>query len=160
MATVQQDYSEFLHYLLGWVCSKHVAQTVSRRYSRAAEVIIADKSDVRDPIRLHHELCKELPAPKPFQMILEQWHMANGMIQSLELASHIVCFQVCRFLKPDVVDRSALDLGDLRMRLPCFTDRRLNIAHISYRVVALVHYSGNSNGGHYNCVVSFVTVIW
>ena len=37
--TIQQDYSEFLHYFLGWVSSKHVAQTISRRFSRADEVI-------------------------------------------------------------------------------------------------------------------------
>ena len=36
------------------------------------------------------------------------------MIQALELASHIVCFQICRFIEPGTSDRSAFDFGNLR----------------------------------------------
>ena len=43
-ANVQQDYSEFLQYFLGWVSSTHVAQTISRRFSRADEVVTEAKS--------------------------------------------------------------------------------------------------------------------
>ena len=42
------------------------------------------------------------------------------------------------------------------MYLPCFTDARLMIARIPYHVAALVHYSGNSRGGHYNCAVAVI----
>ena len=42
-ANVQQDYSEFLQYFLGWVSSTHVAQTISRRFSRADEVVTEAK---------------------------------------------------------------------------------------------------------------------
>ncbi len=76
------------------------------------------------------------------------------MLQALELASHIVCFQICRFLDSSTSDRTAFDFGDLKMYLPCFTDARLNVARIPYQVAAWVHYSGNSSGGHYNCAVA------
>ena len=44
--TTQQDYSEFLHYFLGWVCSRHVASTARRRFSRADEVVIAETKTI------------------------------------------------------------------------------------------------------------------
>ena len=97
-ATIQQDFGEFLHYFLGSVCSKHVALTISRRFSRADEVVIAEKSDVHAPVLLHSVLWAGLCIPKRFQNILDNWQHTNGMIQALDLASHIVCFQICRLL--------------------------------------------------------------
>ena len=38
-STTQQDYGEFLHYLLGWIHSRHVVLTTSRRFLRANEVV-------------------------------------------------------------------------------------------------------------------------
>ena len=155
-ATTQQDYSEFLHYFLGWVSSKHVAQTISKRFSRAEEVIVEAKSDVHDPILLHFDLWADICTPKRFQHVIDKWHNTNEMLQALELASHIVCFQICRFLDTTTSDRTAFDFGDLKMYLPCFTDARLNVARTPYHVAALVHYSGNSRGGHYNCAVAIL----
>ena len=151
----EQDYSEFLQNFLGWVSSKHVTRTISRRFSRADEVIIEVKSDVHDPILLH-SLWSDLCTPKRFQNIVDNWHHTNGMIQALELTSHIVCFHICRFQDASNSDRSALDFRDLKVYLPCFTDSRLGVARIPYQVAALVHYSGNSRGGHYNCAVAFL----
>ena len=154
---MQQDYSEFLHYFLGWVSSKHVAQTISRRFSRADDVVVEAKSDVHDPILLHYDLWADLCSPKRFQQVIDKWHHTNGMLQALDLASHIVCFQICRFLNSSHSDRTAFDVGDLKMHLPCFTDARLSVARIPYQIAALVHYSGNSRGGHYNYWLSCVT---
>ena len=153
---MQQDYSEFLHYFLGWVSSKHVAQTISRRFSRSDAIITEAKSDVHDPILLHHDLWKDLGNTPRFQHVIDNWHHTNGMIQALDLASHIVCFQICRFLDTSTSDRTAFHLGELKMYLPCFTDARLSVARIPYQIAALVHYSGNSRGGHYNCAVAIL----
>ena len=143
-ATAQQDYSEFLQYFLGWVGSKHVAQTISRRYSIADAVAIEAKSDVHDPILLDFDLWSDICNPKCFQTIIDRWHLTNGMFHALELASHIVCFQICRFIEPCRSDRSPLDFGELKLYLPCFTGNRLGLARIPYNVAALAHYSGNS----------------
>ena len=152
--STQQDYSEFLHYFLGWVSSKHVAQTISRRFSRADEVIVEAKSDVHDPILLHYDLWEDLCSPIRFQQIIDRWHHTNGMLQALDLASHIVCFQICRFLDTSHSDRTAFDIADMQLHLPCFTDARLSVARIPYKIAALVHYHGNAKGGHYNCAIA------
>ena len=78
------------------------------------------------------------------------------MLRALEQASHIVCFQICRFQDATAVDRTAFDYGNLRAYLPCFTDSRLSVARIPYQIAALVNYSGNARAGHYNCVVAFL----
>ena len=119
-------------------------------------MVVEAKSDVHDPILLHLDLWADLCTPKRFQHVLDKWRNTNGMLQALELASHIVCFQICRFLDTSTSDRTAFDFGDLKMYLPCFTDARLNVARIPYQIAALVHYSGNSRGGHYNCAVAIL----
>ena len=78
------------------------------------------------------------------------------MLQAIEQASHILCFQICRFQDATTIDRTALDFGNLLAFLPCFTDARLSIARIPYQIAALVHYNGNARGGHYNCVIAFL----
>ena len=155
-STTQQDYGEFLHYFLGWICSRHVAVTTSRRFLRATEVVIAEKSDACSPILLHSDLWVNLAPPKQFQHVLDQWHHSNGMLQAVEQASHILCFQICRFQDAHTIDRTALDFGDLRVVLPCFIDASLSIAKIPYQITALVHYHGNARGGHYNCVIAYL----
>ena len=153
-STTQQDYGEFLRYLLGWICSRHVALTTSRRFLRANELVIAEKSDAYSPILLHSDLWEHLAQPKQFQHVLDQWHLSNGMLQAVEQASHILCFQICRFQDAHTIDRTVLEFGNLRAFLPCFTDARLSIARIPYQIAALVHYNGNARGGHYNCVIA------
>ena len=63
-STTQQDYGEFLRYLLGWICSRHVALTTSRRFLRANEMVIAEKSDAYSPILLRSDLWEHLAQPK------------------------------------------------------------------------------------------------
>ena len=65
-----------------------------------------------------------------------------------------MCFQICRFLDTSHSDRTAFDIADLKLLLPCFTDARLSVARIPYQIAALVHYSGNARGGHYNCAIA------
>ena len=149
-STTQQDYSEFLHYFLSWIS----AQTTSRRFVHADVVKTVEKSDAFAPILLHSDLWNDLPHPVQLQTVLNQWHQSNGMIQALEQASHIVCFQICRFQTTTLLDRTAIELGSMRATLPVFTDSRLAIASVPYQVAALVHYHGDSTGGHYNCVIA------
>ena len=155
-STTQQDYGEFLHYLLGWIHSRHVVQTTSRRFLRENEVIIAEKSDAASPILLHSDLWDQLIKPVQFQHVLDQWHTTNGMLQAVEQASHILCYQICRFQDTTTIDRTVIEFGNLRAFIPCFTDVRLSIARIPYQITALVHYTGNARGGHYNCVIAFL----
>ena len=155
-SNTQQDYGEFLHYFLGWISSKHVALTTSRRFLRADEVVMAEKSDAHSPILLHSDLWHTLTSPKQFQHVLDQWHQTNGMVQAIEQASHILCFQICRFQDAHIIDRTILEFGNLRVVVPCFTDARLSLARIPYQIAALVHYHGNSRGGHYNCVIAYL----
>ena len=153
-STTQQDFGEFLHYFLSWIRSRHVALTTSRRFIIADQMKTADKSAAHAPILLHSDLWHDLPRPILFQTVIHQWQHSNGMIQALEQASHIVCCQICRFKDTNSLDRTAIELGTLRVMLPCFTDSRLSIANIPYHIAALVHYNGNSKGGHYNCVIA------
>eukprot|EP00434_Breviolum_minutum_P036049 symbB.v1.2.031926.t2/scaffold3762.1/size52363/1 len=155
-SATQQDYGEFLHYLLGWIHSRHVVQTTSRRFLRENEVIIAEKSDAASPILLHSDLWDQLIKPVQFQHVLDQWHTTNGMLQAVEQASHILCYQICRFQDTTTIDRTVIEFGNLRAFIPCFTDARLSIARIPYQITALVHYTGNARGGHYNCVIAFL----
>ena len=155
-STTQQDYGEFLHYLLGWIHSRHVVLTTSRRFLRANEVVTAEKSDAASPILLHSDLWEQLVKPAQFQHVLDQWHLSNGMLQAVEQASHILCCQICRFQDATTIDRTVIEFGNLRVFIPCFTDARLSIARIPYQVTALVHYTGNARGGHYNCVIAFL----
>ena len=153
-STTQQDYGEFLHYFLGWICSRQVALTTSRRYLRSDIVVIAEKSDAFSPILLHSDLWEQLAKPIQFQHVLDQWHHSNGMLQAIEQASHILCFQICRFQNAHTIDRTVIAFGNLHTFMPCFTDANLSIARIPYQIAALVHYHGNSRGGHYNCAVA------
>ena len=153
-STTQQDYGEFLHYFHSWICSRHVALTTSRRFITGDMIRTAEKSDAYAPILLHADLWTDLPKPVSFQAVVDQWQQSNGMIQALDQASHIVCFQICRFQDTNEIDRTALAVDPHRVNLPCFTDSRLGIARIPYHIAALVHYSGNSRGGHYNCVIA------
>ena len=114
------------------------------------------QSDAYSPILLHSDLWENLAPPKQFQQVLDQWHHSNGMLQAVEQASHILCFQICRFRDARALGRAALDFGNLRAFLPYFIDARLNIARIPYQIAALVHYNGNARGGHYNCVVAYL----
>ena len=155
-STTQQDYGEFLHYLLEWIHSRHVVLTTSRRFLRASEVVTAEKSDAASPILLHSDLWEQMAKPVQFQHVLDQWHLSNGMLQAVEQASHILCCQICRFHDVNTIDRTVIEFGNLRVFIPCFTDARLSIARIPYQVTALVHYTGNARGGHYNCVVAFL----
>ena len=155
-STTQQDYGEFLHYLLEWIHSRHVVLTTSRRFLRASEVVTAEKSDAASPILLHSDLWEQMAKPVQFQHVLDQWHLSNGMLQAVEQASHILCCQICRFHDVNTIDRTVIEFGNLRVVIPCFTDARLSIARIPYQVTALVHYTGNARGGHYNCVVAFL----
>ena len=152
----QQDYGEFLHYFFKWINSRHVVMTTSRRYLVDDAVTVAEKSDASSPIPLHADLWNTLPSPKHFQTILDQWHHTNGMMQALEQASHILCFQMCRFQDAHTIDRTILEFGDLRAVVTSFTDGRLSTARIPYQIAALVHYHGNSRGGHYNCVIAYL----
>ena len=153
-AAFQQDYSEFLTFFLGWVSSKHVAMTSSRRFCRADAVVTAEKSHSNAPILLHSDLWADLCNPKQFQHVIDQWHHSNGLFQAIEQASHILCCQICRYQDTTHMDRTAFELGNLCIHVPCFTDDRLSLARIPYHTEALVHYSGNFKGVHYNCVIS------
>jgi len=155
-STTQQDYGEFLHYLLGWIHSRHVVLTTSRRFLRANDVVTAERSDAASPILLHSDLWEQLVRPAQIQHVLDQWHLSNGMLQAVEQASHILCCQICRFQDATTIDRTVIEFGNLRVFIPCFTDARLSIARIPYQVTALVHYTGNARGGHYNCVIAFL----
>ena len=155
-STTQQDYGEFLHYLLGWIHSRHVVQTTSRRFLRENEVVMAEKSDAASPLLMHSDLWEPMAKPAQFQHVLDQWHLSNGMLQAVEQASHILCCQICRFQDATTIDRTVIEFGNLRVFIPCFTDARLSIARIPYQVTALVHYTGTARGGHYNCVIAFL----
>ena len=130
--------------------------TTSRRYLVDDAVVVAENSDASSPILLHADLWTSLQSPKRFQTILDQWHHAHGRLQALDQASDILCFQICRFQDAHTMDRSILDFGNLRTVVTIFTDGRLSTARIPYHIAALVHYSGNSRGGHYNCVIAYL----
>ena len=155
-SNTQQDYGEFLQYFLKWINSRLVVMTTSRRFLVDDAVVVAEKSDATSPILLYAELWDSLPAPICFQTILDQWHHTHGMMQAIEQASHILCFQICRFQDAHTIDRTILEFGNLRAFVTCFIDDRLCTARIPYQIAALVHYHGNSRGGHYNCVIAYL----
>ena len=54
-----------------------------------------------------------------------------------------------------LADRTSFDFGNLCIYLTAYTNDQVSTARIPYRVVALVHYSGDSWRGHYTCAISY-----
>jgi len=77
------------------------------------------------------------------------------MTSALVVASKLVCFQFCRFQSMTLADRTSFDFGNLCIYLTAYTNDQVSTARIPYRVVALVHYSGDSWRGHYTCAISY-----
>ena len=151
----QHDYGDFLCFFLGWLNTNLVDQMFQRRYTTDAGVVIADKSSRHAPILLHSELWSEIPGVKRFQSIVDSWTQVQGMTSALVVASKIICFQFCRFQSMTLADRTSFDFGNLCIYLTAYTNDQVSTARIPYRVVALVHYSGDSWSGHYTCAISY-----
>ena len=113
-------------------------------FSEQTEVVIAEKSDAMLSNSVAFRFVGETwLVRKQFQHVLDQWHHSNGMLQAVEQASHILCFQICRFPRcPYHWPQLHLTLATFELFLPCFIDASLSIAKIPYQITALVHYHG------------------
>ena len=151
----QHDYGDFLCFYLGWLSTNLVAQMFQRRYLADEGVIIAEKSDMHAPILLHSDLWRDQHGPKNLQTLVDRWTQVNGMTSALVIASKLVCLQLCRFQSMTLADRTSFDFGNLSIHLTVFTNGQVATARVPYRIVALVHYTGESWRGHYTCAVSF-----
>ena len=151
----QQDYGDFLSFYLGWLSTNLVAQMFQRRYLTDDGVIIAEKSDMHAPILLHSDLWQDQHGAKNFQTLVDRWTQVNGMTSALVIASKLVCVQLCRFQPMTIADRTSFDFGNFSVSLTVFTNDQVATARVPYRIMALVHYTGDSWRGHYTCAVSF-----
>ena len=150
----QQDLSEFLVFLLGWMHTKMVSQGFERRYITNDDVTIMEKGGQHSPIILVADLWKDLPTPLPFAGIIENWMKQQGMQTALVTASPLLCWQVCRFEMMGHADSRPLTFGDLDFKVGVFTAQTsLNVATVSYKMIAAMQYSGTSMQGHYRSVV-------
>lgn len=150
----QQDLSEFLVFVLGWMHTTKVSQGFERRYITNDDVTIVEKGGRYFPITLAADLWEELPTPLPFASIIDNWMKQQGMQTALITASPILCWQVCRFARMSHIDSRPLTFGDLAFKVGVFTSpTSLAVAMVSYKMVAALQYSGTSLQGHYRSVV-------
>ena len=106
--------------------------------------------DIWAGITLPVVLWQHLPTPTPFELVLQNWMKQHGIKTVSTLASKLVCLQVCRFSRMDMVDRRAFSFGTMSFALDVFTDASsLNVASVPYEMIGAVTYSGDSLRGHY-----------
>ncbi len=150
----QQDYSDFLAFLLGWMDTKTVFQEFERRYQSDQGFVIAEKGGKHAPITFHSDLWENLDAPTPFGLVIQQWHEQHDMQTDLTIASPLICMQVCRFEHMDRADRRTLDFGTYVFQMMIYTDTTsLKVAKVPCQIVATLTYSGTSWNGHYQSAV-------
>ena len=135
----QQDYSDFLAFLLGWMSyTKAVFQEFERHYQGDQGFVIAEKGGKHAPITLHSDLWENLDAPTPFGLVTQQWHEQHGMQTALTIAPPHM----------DKADRRTF--GTYVFQMMIYTDTTsLKVAKVPYRIVATVTYAGTSWNGHY-----------
>ena len=110
----QQDYSDFLAFMLGWMGANSVSQNFERRFEEKRTIEVAEKGGKHAPITLHTELWKNLTEPTPFGLVIQSWHEQHGMKTALMVASSIICLQVCRFENMDQPDCRTFDFGSYK----------------------------------------------
>ena len=149
----QQDLSEFLTFLLGWLDTKMVSMGYERRFLTESGVQTAEKGDLHSPITLAADFWQHLSSPLSVELILDNWMNQHGMQTALTIASPLLCWQVCRFKDIGEPDLRPLDLGNLSFRVAAFTGQNMACAKIPYTIIAVVTYEGTSMQGHYQCAV-------
>ena len=100
---------EFLQYVLGWVSSKHVAQTISRRYCIADEVVIAEKVTCMIQFCCIMTCGRIYSPPKDFKPSLTNGATHKERFKRWSWPPTLYAFIICRFLDLGVADRSAFD---------------------------------------------------
>ena len=149
----QQDYSDFLAFMLGWMGANSVSQNFERRFEEKQKIAVAEKGGKHAPVTLHTDLWKNLTEPTPLGLVIQSWHEQHGMKTALMVASSIICLQVCRFENMDQPDCRTFDFGSYTFAFPVFIDKQMTIARVQYTMIAAVHYAGNSWRGHYQSAV-------
>ena len=149
----QQDFSEFLQFLLGWMNTKMVSLGYERRYTTSDGLQTVEKGG-NSPITLVSDLWSQLPEPFSFTMVLENWMKQFGMHTALTLASPILCLQVCRYEGLEIYDRRMFDFGNYTFHIDVFlTNAGVETAKVEYSLIAAVNYAGTSMRGHYQSAV-------
>ncbi len=90
----QQDHSDFLAFLLGWMGTDKVTHEYERRYETAAGVQTAEKGGPNSPLLLQQNLWQHLPCPTSLDTVIQNWMQLYGMKSALRIASTLVCLQV------------------------------------------------------------------
>ena len=146
----QEDHSDFLAFLLGWMGTNKVTHAYEKRLEIADGVQSVEKGGPNSPILLQQEMWEHLPCPTALPDVLHNWMAQTGMTCALQIASTLVCLQVCRFETMEVADRREFILNDRSVMLPVFIDANSNrTAMVKYMISGAVMYSGNSMQGHY-----------
>ena len=150
----QQDFSEFLQFVLGWMNTKMVSLGYDRRYTTSDSMKIVEKGGKHSPITLVSDLWSQLPEPFSFTLVLENWMQQFGMHTALTLASPVLCLQVCRYAGMEVYDRRQFDFGDHVFHIDVFINNTgVETAKVSYSLIAAINYAGTSMNGHYQSAV-------
>ena len=150
----QQDFSEFLQFLLGWMNTKMVYLGFERRYTTSDGLHTAEKGGKRSPITLVSDLWGQLPEPFSFTMVLENWKKQFGMHAALTLASPILCLQVCRYEGLELYDQRRFDFGNYTFHIDVFPNNAgMETAKVEYSLIAAVNFAGTSMRGHYQSAV-------
>ena len=128
---------------------------VSNLFENKQMIAVAERGGKHAPITLHSDLWANLTEPTPFGLVIQSWHEQHGMKTALTIASSIICLQVCRFEHMDHPDCRTFDFGSYTFPIQVFIDISMNVAHVQYKMIAAVHYAGNSWQGHYQSAVRF-----
>ena len=150
----QQDFSEFLQFLLGWMNTKMVSLGYERRYTTSDGLQTVEKGGKHSPITLVSDLWSQLSEPFSFTMVLDNWMHQFGMHTALTVASPLLCLQVCRYLGLEASDRRPFDFGNLVFYIDVFLNNAdVQTAKVQYSLIAAVNYAGTSMQGHYQSAV-------
>ena len=150
----QQDFSEFLQFLLGWMNTKMVSLGYERRYTTSDGLQTVEKGGKHSPITLVSDLWSQLSEPFSFTMVLDNWMNQFGMHTALTVASPILCLQVCRYVGLEAYDRRPFDFGNYVFHIDVFLNNAdVQTAKVQYSLIAAVNYAGTSMNGHYQSAV-------
>lgn len=151
----QQDVSEFCQHIFTWLDSPVINMSWETRFlpnAASDAATVHEKGDKTAPIHLDLSLLPPTQLSVSLSDILGKWHCYANMMTGLCAESQIVCIHMARFLNMQLRDNHRITV-DQDCTLHVFLDALLTTSMVTYCVMAMVAYSGDSRSGHYCAMI-------
>ena len=151
----QQDVSEFCQHIFTWLDSPVINMSWETRFlpnAASDAATVHEKGDKTAPIHLDLSLLPPTQLSVSLSDILGKWHCYANMMTGLCAESQIVCIHMARFLNMQLRDNHRITV-DQDCTFHVFLDALLTTSMVTYCVMAMVAYSGDSRSGHYCAMI-------